>query len=283
MNHPATHILVFDSGVGGLSIVHHIRQQLPTTTITYLADNLFFPYGLLEEQTLIDRVAALLSQAAQQHQPDAIVIACNSASTLALPPLRKILDIPIVGVVPAIKPAAQQSRSKVIGLLATPGTIQRDYTDDLITEFATRCDIIRIGSSDLVSIVEKKLSGANYAPEVFAEIMQPMRRHSRWLEMDTMVLACTHFPLVKEELSRAAPEITHWVDSGDAIARRVKYVLSELTQNNTMHQHSLTDGLNQGVQAAKSNTALFTNAENLNTPLKNTLLNMGFDTITQWG
>ena len=132
MNTVTANILVFDSGVGGLSIVEHIQQLLPASRLCYLADNKHFPYGLLDAPALIARVSDLISAAVQHQQADIVVIACNTASTLVLPELRRILDIPVVGVVPAIKPAAKLSLNKVIGLLATPGTIQRDYTDDLI-------------------------------------------------------------------------------------------------------------------------------------------------------
>ena len=267
MNNPlAANILVFDSGVGGLSIVQHIRQQLPTASINYLADNKLFPYGLLDDQTLITRVIELVVTAVARYQADIVVIACNTASTLVLPALRHRLDIPVVGVVPAIKPAAQQSQSKVIGLLATPGTIQRDYTDDLIADFANDCEIIRVGSSKLVTVVEDKLAGHAVIPATFNEIIALFHYHPRWQQMDTMVLACTHFPLVKDELAKAAPQLKYWVDSGDAIARRVHSLL---------HTSIPRD-------SHPANIALFTDCKDLATPLMGYLQTLGFCKVLEF-
>ena len=227
MNPISAHVLVFDSGVGGLSIVSHLREMLPAISLTYLADNQFFPYGMMHEQALTERVLKLLTSAQQRYQPDLIVIACNSASTLVLPPLREKLATPIVGVVPAIKPAAQLSASKVIGLLATPGTIRRDYTDDLINEFAPGCEVIRVGSSHLVQVVEESLRGIQHPPAVFEEIVTPFLESGHIAQLDTIVLACTHFPLVTAQLAQVLPSVSHWIDSGEAIARRVRQLLTE--------------------------------------------------------
>lgn len=227
MNNP--HILIFDSGVGGLTIVKHIRQTLPGCRISYLADNALFPYGLLDEQQLLERVTMLLEAAVDELKPDLIVIACNSASTLVLPHLRQLLNIPIVGVVPAIKPAAQTSATHVVGLLATPGTVDRDYTDELITDYANHCEVIRVGSAELVKAIEGKMRGTAIDTKVCLDVIQPFREHPLWPQLDTIVLACTHFPLAINELSAAAPEIKHWVDSGAAIARRVENLLGAIS------------------------------------------------------
>lgn len=228
MNSQTGHVLVFDSGVGGLSIVQHIREALPRVQLTYLADPEYFPYGTLNDEELQQRVLTLLSNVSEQLSPDIIVLACNSASTLALPHLRAHLSLPIVGVVPAIKPAAQCSQSKVIGLLATPATVNRRYTDDLIAEFAPECDVLRLGSSELVELVEKELWGQPQPAKAFEQALAPLLTDPRWHQLDTVVLACTHFPLVRDKLSAAAPSVTHWVDSGAAIARRVQHVLTEV-------------------------------------------------------
>lgn len=270
MSHLTANILVFDSGVGGLSIVQHIRQQLPAAAVTYLADNRLFPYGLMEEKPLIERVTSLICAAVDIYRPDIIVIACNTASTLTLPYLRQSLQTPIVGVVPAIKPAAQLSKNKVVGLLATPGTIRREYTDDLIEDFATGCEIIRLGTSRLVVIVEEMLSGIIHPRTTFSEILKPFADHPRWREMDTMVLACTHFPLAVQQLSQAAPGISQWVDSGLAIAKRVKSLLFEIQTAGEPVSH----------QQTRHNIALFTKIETLPTPLKRSLQDYGFSQIT---
>lgn len=268
MHGNAANILVFDSGVGGLSIVNHLRNIIPHSNLIYLADNLLFPYGLLQEQALINRVTELISKTVTSYDIDIIIIACNSASTLVLPHLRNLTTTPIVGVVPAIKPAAAQSVSKVIGLLATPGTIRRDYTDTLIGDFAPDCDIIRVGSPELVQIVEQKIAGTEIPPQVFADVMTPFRCHPQWQALDTMVLACTHFPLINAELRAAAPEIKYWVDSGAAIARRVKQLIDEQSVYQSKPQ--------------QDDIALVTSISALSPTLHSTFQQFGFAEILPW-
>lgn len=262
------HILVFDSGVGGLSIVGHIRQTIPESRITYLADTAMFPYGLLAEQALISRVTELLQAAARQLKPDIIVIGCNTASTLVLEVLRKQLAIPVVGVVPAIKPGAEASVTHVVGLLATPGTIGREYTDDLITDYAGHCQVIRVGSSELVQAIEDKMRGFPITDELCSEVIRPFREHPLWPKLDTVVLACTHFPLAIEELSQSAPEIKHWVDSGAAIARRVKALVGN-------PQPATADPVYPDI-------ALFTDMSKHTAELDHQLLRYGFSASRQW-
>ena len=227
-------VLVFDSGVGGLSIAGAIRQHCDIDTI-YASDNAAFPYGTKSEQTLIDRTKCVLEAIQKQVDADIIVIACNSASTVTLPVLRQCFTEPVIGVVPAIKPAASLSQSKVIGLLATPGTVSRDYTLDLIETFASDCCIVPLGCAELVYFAEEKLKGRSIDKSKLAQLMQPLARDKN---IDTIVLACTHFPLLLEELKAVLPHIQHWVDSGDAIARRVAYWIKEL-------------GFEKGTQAIK--------------------------------
>ncbi len=262
------HILIFDSGVGGLSIVQHIRSTVGPCRITYLADNALFPYGLLAEQQLLDRVTGLIGDVAASYQPELIVIGCNSASTLVLPTLRQMLDIPIVGVVPAIKPAAQSSATHVVGLLATPGTIDREYTDDLIRDYANHCEIIRVGSAELVAAVEQKMRGGAAHPDAATAVIKQFRQHPRWPELDTIVLACTHFPLAIDELSAAAPEIKHWVDSGAAIARRVKSLLDS-------HDHPSSED-------KASDIALFTDLSSHTEALQQSFKAYGFKEFALW-
>jgi glutamate racemase len=222
---PATaRILVFDSGVGGLSILQEIRRQYPHCCFFYASDNAAFPYGTKTEEELIERVDVVLHQLQQTTQADIIVVACNTASTVALPRIRERFSQPVIGVVPAIKPAAAISQSKVIGLLATPGTVKREYTQQLIAQFAADCEIISIGSSELVHLAEQKLRGETITQQQLEPIVQRLIHNP---EIDTVVLACTHFPLLKEELKIALPNIKHWVDSGEAIARRVGHWLSQ--------------------------------------------------------
>lgn len=219
-------ILVFDSGVGGLSVLDAVRAALPHETYRYACDNAAFPYGPKPGAELVARVDAVLSALIAQLHPKMVIVACNTASTVALPLLREKFTMPIIGVVPAIKPAAQISEGKVIGLLATPGTVTRRYTDDLIREFASDCDVIRVGSRELVVLAEAKLRGEAIDPAALREIMAPFFQEQD-RQADTIVLGCTHFPLLLAELRQAAPQVKHWIDSGEAIARRATSLLPD--------------------------------------------------------
>lgn len=235
-------VLVFDSGVGGLSVAREIQQRLPWLPLVYASDNGFFPYGTKGETELVARVSVVIQALLNTYPVDILVIACNTASTLALPHLRSQWSLPIVGVVPAIKPAAQQTQTGVIGLLATPATVARPYTHELIREYATGCDVISVGSSELVHIAEQKLRGECINKDAIARIIQPLLQHEKSSQMDKLVLACTHFPLLKTELAMQLPTRIGMIDSGEAIARRVEYLLNEQAptpQTQTSHQQRL--------------------------------------------
>lgn len=216
-------IVIFDSGVGGLSIYQEIKQSLPGLRVIYCSDTAAFPYGPKPEDEVVDRTSFCLGKLAQKYNPALAVIACNTASTISLPRVRRELDIPVVGVVPAIKTASEESRSRCIGLLATPGTVERDYTDQLINDFADDCHVIRVGSSDLVHLAEQHLRGEFIEPGQLKEIVAPFFTNGH--QADAIVLGCTHFPLLRDELSKVSPDSVQWVDSGAAIARRVKYLI----------------------------------------------------------
>lgn len=219
--------LVFDSGVGGLSVAADIRRAWPGLHLVYVADNAFLPYGEKTEAQLIARVPDLLAHWEAVYHPQLIVIACNTASTIVLPACRARLSVPIIGTVPAVKPAAAQSLSKVIGLLGTPGTVKRAYTDQLIADFANDVQVIRHGSTGLVAIAEAKLRGEAVDIDAVAREIAPIFAPPFGAQIDHIVLACTHFPLLREELAQAAPHAVSWIDSGSAIARRVGQLLSQ--------------------------------------------------------
>mgnify|MGYP002716928501 CR=1 FL=1 len=220
-------ILVFDSGVGGLSVAHEIQQLLPQNPLIYASDNAFFPYGTKGESELIARVDKVINELLLRYPADILVVACNTASTLTLPHLRSKLDLPIVGVVPAIKPAALMSKSGVIGLLATPATVARPYTHELIREYASNSQVISLGSSELVQIAEQKLRGEPIDTSAIKAIAQEMMNTYNAEKMDVLVLACTHFPLLKDELAQQLPESISLIDSGAAIARRIAFLLKD--------------------------------------------------------
>jgi glutamate racemase len=217
--------IVFDSGVGGLSVLDCIAAALPGLRLLYVADNAYYPYGTKEEGALVARVRTLLTELAARLRPDLVVIACNTASTVALPAVRAALAVPIVGTVPAIKPAAQTSITRVIGLLGTPGTVRRRYTQALIDEFAPDCTVLRNGSTELVELAEQKLRGEAIAPAAVKRALADLFGQPSGERIDTVVLACTHFPLLGAELVAGAPRPLHWIDSGGAIARRVASLL----------------------------------------------------------
>lgn len=216
---PAAPLLVFDSGVGGLSILGPTRAQLPAAPIVYAADSAGFPYGTKSDAELAARVPALLGRLVERFRPRLAVIACNTASTIALDHVRAALDIPVVGTVPAIKPAAERSRSRVIGVLGTEATVRQRYVDDLAERFAADCRIVRHGSPELVRLAEAKLAGQPIDPAAVHAAVAPMI-DSAGPDLDTVVLACTHFPLLAEELAIALPGVA-FVDGGPGIARRI--------------------------------------------------------------
>lgn len=218
-------ILVFDSGVGGLSICQSLRKAGIRLPLLYVADTAWFPYGLREEAELLQRVQHLMEPLIRQHLPQLVILACNTLSTLALPALRAQFDVPFVGVVPAIKPAAQQTQSGVIGLLATPATVKRAYTDKLIAEFAPHCEVIRVGSNELVLAAERYFKEGQIDLAAIKHAIEPLIEAKQQQGLDTVVLGCTHFPLLLTQLDQLLPGI-RWIDSGEAIARRVKELLA---------------------------------------------------------
>lgn len=220
-------IIIFDSGVGGLTIYQEVKRALPALQVIYCSDNAGFPYGPRPEAEVIDRTCYYLAELTRRHDPALVVIACNTASTVALPRLRQIVSVPVVGVVPAIKTAAQRSRKRCIGLLATPGTVRRAYTDQLIRTFASDCQVIRVGSAELVTIAEQSLHGEPVDQGVLAAILAPFFTGGG---VDVIVLGCTHFPLLRAPLQAAAPYPVDWVDSGAAIARRVCFLLDQVPE-----------------------------------------------------
>ena len=220
-----TRLLVFDSGIGGLSVARAIRDEHPGAEMVYVADDAGFPYGDWEEAALGERVVGLIAGLIDEHAPDAVVIACNTASTLVLPPLRARFALPFVGTVPVIKPAAERTRSGIVGVLATPGTIRRDYTRGLVESFARDCDVRLVGSARLASYAERVMRGEAVSDaDILAEIA-PAFVETDGRRTDIVVLACTHYPFLLPALARVAPWPVDWIDPAPAIARRVTAVI----------------------------------------------------------
>jgi glutamate racemase len=217
-------ILVFDSGIGGLSVLAPTRALLPNAPIVYIADSAGFPYGTKSEREIAARVPALLGRLVERYNPRLVVISCNTACTIALEEVRSALDLPVVGTVPAIKPAAEISESRVIGVLGTDATIRQPYVDRLSEKFAGDCLVLRHGSARLVELVEASLRGDPGDPADYAAAMHGLLDQPGGERMDTVVLACTHFPLVTDRLAEASPHPLNFVHGGNGIARRIAYL-----------------------------------------------------------
>lgn len=221
----AGRVLVFDSGMGGLTVAREISARAPGIAVDYAADTGFFPYGDKSDAALRERLPEIAQRLVDAARPDVFVIACNTASTLALDEVRARLSIPVIGTVPAIKPAAEQSRTGTIGLLATPGTIRRPYTAGLIRDFAGGVNVILHGSIELVRLAEAHAAGEPHDAAGFVTAQKPLFEAPGGENIDTIVLACTHFPLVRDQLAASAPHAVSYIDSGAAIARQTLRVL----------------------------------------------------------
>jgi glutamate racemase len=227
VSHPLT-ILVFDSGLGGLTVLREIVRARPDAHYVYVADDAFFPYGHHSEDQIIARVVPLIGELIARHAPDLVVIACNTASTLVMSHLREAYQVPFVGTVPAIKPACASSRTKRVSVLGTKGTVKREYTKRLIADFAGGCEVTLVGSAELASLCESALSGHDVSDRDIAAELAPCfvgNGVDDPARTDTVVLACTHYPLLLDRLIQLAPWPVDWIDPAPAIARRVADLL----------------------------------------------------------
>jgi len=218
-------ILVFDSGLGGLTVLREIVRARPDAHYIYVADDAFFPYGHHGEDEIIARVVPLVGELIARYSPALVVIACNTASTLVMSHLRSAYSVPFVGTVPAIKPACASSRTKRVSVLGTKGTVKREYTRRLIDDFAQGCEVTLVGSAELASLAESALSGHDVRDQDIAAELAPCFVGNGANRTDTVVLACTHYPLLLDRLTRLAPWPVDWIDPAPAIARRVSDLL----------------------------------------------------------
>jgi glutamate racemase len=214
-------ILVFDSGLGGLTVLREIVKARPDARLVYAADDAFFPYGRKSEPELLERVIAVMAELIASHRPDLVVVACNTASTLVLPELRTRFAVPFVGTVPAIKPACAGSVSRLVSVLGTEATVKREYTHALIRDFSGGCAVTLVGSARLPELAEAELRRMPVADADVAHEIAPCFVEARGKRTDTIVLACTHYPLLFDRLRRLAPWPVNFVDPAPAIARRV--------------------------------------------------------------
>lgn len=227
-------ILLFDSGMGGLTVARAVASQLPEAHLVYAADSAGFPYGAWKEEALVERILQVIGRLIEMVEPHVVVIACNTASTIALAALRERYKVPFVGTVPAIKPAAAQTRSGIIGVLATPGTVSREYTHALIHTYAYHCKVFLHGARRLAEIAEHKLKGLPVDREELRLEIAPVFRRRDGKRTDVVVLGCTHYPLLTAEMTEIAPWPVAFIDPAPAIARRVADVLDETPRRDAM-------------------------------------------------
>lgn len=215
-------ILVFDSGLGGLTVMREVVKARPDAAYVYVADDAFFPYGHHTEEEIIARVVPLMGELIARHTPDLVVIACNTMSVSVLTHLRAAYRVPFVGTVPAIKPACAASRSKQVSVLGTKATVQREYTRALIRDFGGGCAVTLVGAPDLASLAEAAMQGDNVSDAaILAEIAPCFVAGETGARTDVVVMACTHFPLLLDRFTALAPWPVQWLDPAPAIARRV--------------------------------------------------------------
>jgi glutamate racemase len=249
-------ILVFDSGLGGLTVFSEVLKARPDARFVYAADDAAFPYGRLSEEALVARVVAVMDRLVEVHAPILVVVACNTASTLVLPHLRARFSIPFVGTVPAIKPAAQASRSGRITVLATPGTVARDYTRDLVETYALGCEVNLVGSQRLAGFAEAELMGAPVSDEDIRVELRPCFLEDNGTRTDVVALACTHYPLLLPRLMRLSPWSVTWIDPAPAIARRVVQLIGgpvpghEAGEDEALAVFTGGSGLNRALERA---------------------------------
>ena len=266
----APKILVFDSGLGGLTVFREVTRLRPDAEFLYVADDAVFPYGGLGEAALVARVGEVVARLVESFEPDVVVVACNTASTLVLPHLREQhAEIPFVGTVPAIKPAAAQSQSRMISVLATPGTVARDYTHDLVRTYAAHCDVTLVGSTQLAGLAEAFMRGAVPPDAVIGAEISPCFVADGDRRTDCVVLACTHYPLLLDHFERLAPWPVAWIDPASAIARRTDHVLTEVL------------GFSRdGGTPPRPPVALFTSAAEPSGELRQALRQLGIETTS---
>jgi glutamate racemase len=220
-------ILLFDSGMGGLTVARAVALQMPHAHLIYAADNAAFPYGAWQEKELIQRILTVMGKLIELARPDVVVVACNTASTIALAELRAAYRVPFVGTVPAIKPAAAQTKTGVIGVLATPGTAAREYTHSLIHTYAYHCKVLLHGAPRLAEIAEQKLRGHPVDMDELRNEIAPVFRKRNGQPTDVVVLGCTHYPLLTEDMKQVAPWPVIYIDPAPAIARRAADIVEE--------------------------------------------------------
>ena len=222
-------VLMFDSGIGGLTVLREARVLMPGRRFVYVADDAAFPYGAWEEPALKAHILSLFAGLLERYRPSISVIACNTASTLVIDALRQAFPgHPFVGTVPAIKPAAERTRSGIVSVLATPGTVRRQYTRDLIETWARKCHVRLVGSDRLAGLAEAYMRDGFVDEEAVRAEIAPCFIERDGASTDIVVLACTHYPFLVNRMRKTAPWPVDWIDPAEAIARRAVSLLDGL-------------------------------------------------------
>lgn len=254
---PAAPLLLFDSGVGGLTVLEEVRRLLPQAPVIYAADTAGLPYGNKTEAQIAARVSGLLGRMTERFHPRLVCIACNTASTIALGMVREVLEVPIVGTVPAIKPAAALTRTGAIGLLGTEATIRQAYVDRLEHEFADGKVLLRHAAPGLVNAAEAKLRGDPVDLAAVAGAAEALLAMPGGERIDTVVLACTHFPLLQEELGRVFAPGTRFVHGAAGIARQIERLTAGQEWSRQTPDHALFTGSEKMPDAARAMLARY--------------------------
>jgi glutamate racemase len=266
MPSPVPTILIFDSGLGGLTVFSEVLKARPDARYVYAGDDAAFPYGALSEEGIVTRVLAVMERLIDLYNPALVVVACNTASTIVLPHLRERFAVPFIGTVPAIKPAAQMTRTGYVTVLATPGTVARDYTRDLIGSFASGCKVNLVGSRLFAGFAEAEMAGAPVSDEELWAELKPCFVEDEGGRTDVVALACTHYPLLLSRFEKLAPWPVTWIDPAPAIARRVTQLIG---------------GPVPGHEADESEAlAVFTSGAGITEPFREALREKGLPIIT---
>ena len=224
-------ILVFDSGIGGLSVMREARLLMHDQQFVYVGDDAGFPYGDWEEQALTQRMVGLFQTLMERFNPRLAIVACNTASTLIMPALREQFTIPFVGIVPAIKPAAERTASGLVTVLATPGTVSRPYTRNLINQFAGQCEVKLVGATQLARMAEEHMQLRDIDTQLLKEEIRPCFVQRGQRKTDIVTLGCTHYPFLVNEMRKLAPWPVDWLDPAHAVAQQARRLLAQATKN----------------------------------------------------
>lgn len=211
---------VFDSGVGGLSVLLEMQKILPNETFIYLADQAYIPYGKKTKEELVERVGKIMQFFKEQYAK-AVVAACNTATVYTIDEMRGKFDFPIIGTVPVIKTIANITKTGKAAVLSTPATAKSEYLEDLIKKFASNVEVEKVGGSNLEELVEKGGLDSIEVKETLKKVLEPLMAR----DIDAIALGCTHYPFLRNQIQEIVGLNVSLVDSGGAVTRRLKEVL----------------------------------------------------------